>query len=113
MSTTGVVRMINREMEPYEIYERMMADKDDAYDSTYRTCMDCDNIRVPEPPYNESYAKLFAKSIGGNDGKAVEMVILSEHEDTALACCWCTEMGDFVDARDDVEECEFYVPRGW
>lgn len=105
--------MINREMEPYELYERMMADQDDAYDATYRTCMDCDNIRVPEPPYNDSYARFLAKSIGGNDGNTVEIAILSEHESTALACCWCVEMDDFVDARDDVDECDFFVPKAW
>lgn len=106
--------MINREMEPYELYERMMADQDDAYDTTDRKCIDCCNIRVPEPPYNDSYAKLLAKSIGGNYGKMVETAILSEHEETALACSWCTEMGDFVDACDDVEECSFFAPKlGW
>lgn len=106
--------MIRRDMEPYELYERMMADQDDAYDATDRTCMDCDNIRVPEPPYNDSYARFLAKCIGGNDGKTVEIAILSEHEDTALACCWCTEMQIFVDARDDVEECSFFAPKlGW
>lgn len=105
--------MINREMEPYELYERMMADADNAYDGACRQCIDCQNIRVPEPKYNGSYARFLANRIGGNDGETVEMAILSEHESTALDCCWCTEMEDFVSAHDDVDECDFFVPKAW
>lgn len=105
--------MISDTMEPHEVYERMMADADNAYDGADCQCIDCTKIRVPNPEYNDSYARFLAGRIGGNDGKTVEIAILSEHESTALACSWCAEMDDFVDARDDVDECDFFVPKAW